>query len=159
MAIDINACWIEGRLGADPETRIMSGGTKTVSVRIAVNDDYKDRNEQWKKRTYWITIAAYGRVAQELELYRKGDRVIVFGKWTVEEYTKDSKKQFFNKLNIHTIRGTDRRFPEREADSTSPRQERTPPTRGDYEGPQHGYGVGRGGPTGSDAEFDDDIPF
>ena len=39
MGVDINQCIIEGRLGADPEERVMTSGSKTVRARLAMRPD------------------------------------------------------------------------------------------------------------------------
>jgi len=145
MAIDINRCILEGRLGSDPEEKILTSGTKTVRARIACSDDYQDRHQQWQQRTYWITIQAFGHAADELALFGKGERIVVFGKWTVEEFTKDGKKQFFNKLAIEHVRGSDHRRGAR------PQQQGQEPVKG---------AQARDLPSGNPgADFDDEIPF
>lgn len=146
MGVDINHCVLEGRLGADPEGRVLTSGTNAVRARIAVSDDYKDRFDQWQQRTHWITIQAYQRAADELAQFKKGDRIMVIGKWTVDEYTKDGRKQFYNKLEITQVRGSEHRR------DTTHRQQAP--------AAQPAHQQSRDLPTGNVGnDFDDDIPF
>jgi single-strand DNA-binding protein len=149
MAIDINHCLIEGRLGRDPETRVLGSGSKVVNASIACNDDYKDRSGEWKKRAYWITIAAFGHAGDQLEQFAKGDRIIVTGKWTVDEYTKDSKKVYYNKLAVHDVRGSEIR-----RDGGQQRQ-----SEGNERPAREPATPARTGPSSAPADFDDEVPF
>lgn len=146
MGIDMNSCWLEGRLGANPEARVLGSGQKVVSARIAVSDDYKDRRTQdWVKRSYWISITAWSHTGDQLENFKKGERIIVHGKWTVDEAEKNGQKQYYNKLTIDLVRGSDMR---RGSGSTS--------------GGGQGGGSTQAAPrqsSGGGADFDDDIPF
>lgn len=154
MAIDINHCLIEGRLGADPEERVLGGGSKVVNARIACNDDYKNRQtQQWVKRAYWITIAAFGYAGDQLAQFRKGDRIIVTGKWTVEEFTKEGRKNYYNKLAVHDVRGSEIR---RDTSNQQDQAGTAGHERNQAAAPSQATRTGPGAPP---ADFDDDIPF
>lgn len=104
MPRNINHCVLEGRLGADPEERVFASGSKIVNARIAVSDDYKDKQGQWQSKTYWISIQAMGWAADQLLKGRKGQVVIAIGSWTIDEAEKNGQKNLYHKLKASEIR-------------------------------------------------------
>lgn len=83
MSRDYNKCIFSGRLGADPETRHMGIGEPVTNFRIAVGEQWKDKQTGEKQeRTEWITIVAFGNLAKICTDYlRKGSHVLVDGKY------------------------------------------------------------------------------
>lgn len=149
MAIDINHCMIEGRLGADPESRVLGSGSKMVTARIACNDDYKNRQTgEWVKRSYWISVSTFGYAGDQLMQFTKGERIIVIGKWTVDEVAgrDGGKKTYYNKLQVQEVRGSEIRR-DTGNQQQRPAQESRPAA------------TTRQGPGSAPADFDDDIPF
>jgi len=64
MANDLNRCEFIGRLGKDPEQRYMPNGKAVTKFSIACGDDYKDQNGEKVQRTEWVTLVAFGRLAE-----------------------------------------------------------------------------------------------
>lgn len=80
----LNTVIISGRLLRDPEMKY--GGTANtpyIKTGLAIDDGYGD-----KKKSYFIDIAAFGKLAERMhpEL-SKGVPVVVRGRLTIDEWT------------------------------------------------------------------------
>jgi single-strand DNA-binding protein len=70
-----------GNVGQDPEVKYTASGLPVAKVRLATNERFKDRNEQWQDRTEWHSVAAWQRLAEIVgEYVRKGSMIYVEGK-------------------------------------------------------------------------------
>lgn len=78
----INFVSLSGRLLRDPELKTGASGTPYLKTGIAVDDGFGD-----KKKTYFMDIAAFGKLAERLhpEL-SKGVPVFVRGRLTIDEW-------------------------------------------------------------------------
>jgi len=78
----LNTVILSGRLLRDPEMKYGASGYAYIKTGIAVDDGYGD-----KKKTYFVDIAAFGKLAERVhpEL-SKGVPVVVEGRLTIEEW-------------------------------------------------------------------------
>jgi single-strand DNA-binding protein len=92
----VNKVILVGSLGADPETRYSSAGAAITNIRVAVNEQWKDKSSgEMQKRTEWIRIKFFGRLAEIAgEYLKKGSQVYIEGKLRTEEYEKDGIKRY-----------------------------------------------------------------
>ena len=88
MAKDLNKWMGIGRLGKDPEIRYTQSGMACASLSIACGDDYKDKNTGQKvEKTEWVSISAFGRLAEIIgEYVKKGSKVYIEGKFTTRKW-------------------------------------------------------------------------
>lgn len=71
----MNFVWIMGHLGADAEVRYTSDGRKVVTLRVAVNEKRKGKEE-----TIWYRVTIWGeRYDKMLPYLTKGSGVVVGG--------------------------------------------------------------------------------
>jgi single-strand DNA-binding protein len=75
-----------GNLGNDPEARYTAAGTPVVTTSIAVHSSYK-QGEEWKERTDWFRLVAFGEAGEALSRFGKGERVRVLGRLQSSEYS------------------------------------------------------------------------
>lgn len=76
-----NNVQLSGRLGANPEVKILENGNKLARFSIAVTETYAARNGQKVKDVQWHPIVAWGNLASLAEqLLYKGTQVTVDGK-------------------------------------------------------------------------------
>jgi len=86
-----------GNLTRDPEVRTIPSGLSVGDLRLAVNDDYKDKNGQMVKRTCFVDVVVWDKQAETCKKYlSKGSTVYVEGRlqldeWTTQEGQKRSK--------------------------------------------------------------------
>ncbi len=74
---------IYGRLGADPVERTTRQGNAMATAPVAVDVTDGDGPE----RTVWVSVAAFGSVAERLLRHRKGDLVAMQGPLTLNVWT------------------------------------------------------------------------
>jgi single-strand DNA-binding protein len=161
----VNKVILVGRLGADPEARTFSNGSKVVNLRVATSETWKDKGSgERKERTEWHTVAIFneplGKVAEQY--LSKGSEVYLEGqletrKWTdkdgAERYTTEVVLRPFNSA-LTLIGGKSEGGGGRDRDD-------------DRGGRSGGGGGSRGGNSGSGRssgggrhqDLDDDIPF
>ena len=86
MATNVNRTELVGNLGNDPEARYSAAGTLIVTASIAVHSSYK-QGEEWKERTDWFRLVAFGEAGEALGRFGKGERIRVVGRLQSSEYT------------------------------------------------------------------------
>lgn len=87
MAKDLNRCEFIGRLGRDPEVRYTAGGAAVANFSIAVGDQWRDKEGEKQESTEWVTVEAWGKLAELCETYlAKGDRIYASGKMVTQSW-------------------------------------------------------------------------
>jgi len=86
--MSLNKVMLIGNLGHDPEIRYMPASKRAVTnLSIAMNESFTDRNGNQKERTDWLTVVAYGKLAELCQRHlKKGRQVYVEGSIRVREY-------------------------------------------------------------------------
>jgi single-strand DNA-binding protein len=76
-----------GRVGKDPETRHMEGGTQVSSFSMATSESYKDKSGQKQEKTEWHNIVLWRGLSEVVEKYvKKGDMLYIEGKLTTRKW-------------------------------------------------------------------------
>jgi len=89
--VSLNRISIIGNLGADPETRFMQDGSPVCSLRVAVNERWKDASGQQQERTEWFRVVAFKRLAEICQEYlSKGSKVYMEGSQRTRQWQDDS---------------------------------------------------------------------
>ncbi len=95
----LNNCLLTGNLGADPEVFYSSEGNPVASFNLAFRST--------KKKTGWIRVVCFGRLAEVTEKYlHKGARIAIIGtldqqKWETDEgVTRSSYQLICNSLEF-----------------------------------------------------------
>lgn len=83
-----NVCNFTGRLGNDPEVRILPSEKKIVSFSIAVDRRWKEENGEKKTKTNWIRCVAFHPISKLVEAchVKKGNLVHIVGQIENESY-------------------------------------------------------------------------
>lgn len=101
---DINSCDFLGRLGRDPEIRVLPNGGKVANFSMACGDKWKDKNTgELKERTEWVRITAFGPLAEKViaRYVKKGSRVFVKGaECRTRKWEKDGVDQYSTEFHI-----------------------------------------------------------
>lgn len=83
-----NHVQLVGRLGANPEVKILDNGSKLARFNIAVTETYKTKNGEKVTDVQWHSIVAWGSLAAIAErMLQKGTQVTVDGKLFNRSYT------------------------------------------------------------------------
>lgn len=81
MSRSLNKAMIIGNLGADPEVRSTSSGTRVATMSVATSRRWTDRSGRDQERTEWHRVVAWDRLAEICEEYlSKGDRIYIEGR-------------------------------------------------------------------------------
>ena len=81
MSRSLNKAQIIGNLGADPEVRSTSGGTRVATLSVATSRSWTSRSGERQERTEWHRVVCWERLAEICERYlSKGDRVYIEGR-------------------------------------------------------------------------------
>lgn len=154
----LNKAMIIGFLGADPDTRYMPSGEAVTTVNVATTSKWKDKQTgEPKEKTEWHRCVCFGKRAETMAEYlRKGSQVYIEGelqtrKWTdkndIERYTTEIRVFQFSFLDR---KGEGGNRPPHPAESSSA------PSAGSQEQQTTGAPAAD---SGSNDDFDDDIPF
>lgn len=78
---NFNRVFLIGNLTKDPELRYTPQGTGVVNLRLAVNRRFKDRNQELKEETCFVTAVVWDKQAETCNQYlRKGSPVFIEGR-------------------------------------------------------------------------------
>lgn len=84
--LGLNNIQIIGNLGGTPDLKFFDGG-HVVNFSVAVNERWKNRNDEPQERTTWLRVVAFNGLGQSCaEHLTKGDGVYVEGRLQVREY-------------------------------------------------------------------------
>jgi single-strand DNA-binding protein len=78
---NFNKVLLIGNLTKDPELRYTPQGTAVVNLRLAVNRRFKDRNQELKEETCFVTAVVWDKQAETCNQYlHKGSPVFIEGR-------------------------------------------------------------------------------
>lgn len=111
----LNHITIMGRLVADPELRYTPSNTPTVSFRLAVDRDFKDR-ETGERKADFINVVAWRSTAEFVARnFSKGRMAVVDGRLQIRDYTaKDGTRRIIAEVVADNVYFADTK---REAES------------------------------------------
>lgn len=86
---ELNQLSIIGFVGKNAETKYLPNGTPVTKFSVATKRSWKDENDEWKVKTQWHNVVAFGKTfAQLTERLVKGAHVFVQGELTTREYDR-----------------------------------------------------------------------
>ena len=130
---------IYGRLGADPVKRETRNGKTMATASLAVNAGRFGEAED----TVWFSLAAFGRIADDLLRHSKGDLIATMGQLHRRRYTsRDGEQRESWSLTAEAIVSA-----------------RTVRPGGGRKRAETAKLAPAGAPTGDGAPFNDDVPF
>ena len=102
MGKSINKATIIGTLGRDPEMKYMPNGTAVVSLSVATDESYNDKQSGQKvEKTEWHRMTAFGKLAEIIGQYlKKGSKAYFEGKLRTNEYEKDGIKRYSTEIVV-----------------------------------------------------------
>lgn len=81
----MNIVYLLGNLGQDVTTRRTQRGSLVANASIATNKNEKV-NGEWKQKSTWHRVTAFGKTAERLAQLRKGEMVFLVGELAVESW-------------------------------------------------------------------------
>lgn len=120
----MNRVVLFGRLGNDPDFKVVGNQTGLLKLRLATVEQVK-RGEGWADETEWHNVVMWGKRAEALSKHlRKGSKVLVEGRLKTTEYEdRDGARRYSTEVVAEKLEfGGDRRAggnEQRESKSTS----------------------------------------
>ena len=94
MASDLNQVKIDGRLVETPKIKLLDGGARVATIRVANNRYFKGRDDpEWKERTGYFDVQAWNTLADAVVGMSKGQPVHVEGALGQDQWTDAEGKQ------------------------------------------------------------------
>lgn len=91
----MNQVIVVGNMGQDPKRRETVSGNVVVSLSVAINRNYKDKNGEYQQATDWVNVEAWNDLANSIyEDLHKGDAVIIIGRMKTNVYEKNGVNQY-----------------------------------------------------------------
>lgn len=133
-----------GRLGKDPDVRYTQSNTAVANMSIATSERFKDKSGEWKEKTEWHKVVAWGRTAEVCQEYlQKGSQIYIEGSLQTNKWEdKDGNTRYTTEVKTFRMQMLD--------------------SKGDRSGGSQQGGGSK--PVGSgvdldDQDIDDDLPF
>ena len=109
MSRSLNKVTLIGNLGADPEVRSTTGGTRVATFSLATsrswNNQQGDRQEktEWHRCVVWNTKGS--QLADIVEKYvKKGDKIYVEGRIEYRQWQdKDGQTRYSTEINVREL--------------------------------------------------------
>lgn len=164
MAFNINRLTLVGRLGSDAEMRTFQNGGAVVNFRIAVSEQWKDRQGQKQERTEWVTVAVFAKwLIDDANKLRKGDMVMIEGKLQTRKWQDNSgNDRYATECVLTGIEHSLFKMAPRDrsgGQQSGGRQDDGWGQSGGSSGGGSGSGWGDTGGGGFNDDLDDDVPF
>lgn len=96
-----NKVSLVGRMGKKPELQTVGNNYSLTRFSVAVNENYRDKNGEWKTNTQWHNVMAWGKIAERIvRILDKGQELMLEGKIVNKSYEKDGEKRFSTDIEI-----------------------------------------------------------
>lgn len=102
---NFNKVLLMGNLTKDPELRYTPQGTAVVNLRLAVNRKFKDRNQELKEETCFVTAVVWDKQAETCNQYlHKGSPLFVEGRLQSRSWEDASSGQKRSVIEVRVER-------------------------------------------------------
>ena len=92
----MNKVILKGRLVRDPEIRYTAGAESKAVAKFTIAVD-RPRKKDGEPQADFIGCTCFGKTAEMIEKYfRKGQEILLEGRWQTGSYEKDGKKVYTN---------------------------------------------------------------
>ncbi|WP_261665343.1 single-stranded DNA-binding protein [Deinococcus sp. Marseille-Q6407] len=93
-----NLAIITGNLAADAEVRYTPDNTAVLDLNVAINETW-GHGDKRQKKTHWVTVTLWRKLAEQAQELKKGQRIIVRGYVNNESWSnKEGQKRSATKL-------------------------------------------------------------
>jgi len=101
---NFNKVLLIGNLTKDPELRYTPQGTAVVNLRLAVNRRFRDKNQELKEETCFVTAVVWNKQAETCNQYlHKGSPIFVEGRLQSRSW-EDNSGQKRNVIEVRAER-------------------------------------------------------
>ena len=103
--VSLNRVIVAGKLKDDPELKDTAEGRKFSTMRIVIEDSWKNKDGAIVKKSTFVNVVCWGRLAENVSRYlKRGRPVMVQGRIETDSYT-DSKgcRQNITRINATNV--------------------------------------------------------
>ncbi len=146
----VNRVTIIGRLGQDPETRVLPSGGSVTNISVATSESWTDKaTNQKQERTEWHRVVLFNRLAEVAAQYlRKGSKVYIEGSIRTRKWQDQSgQDKYTTEIVANNMQMLD-------SASNSGAQNQNYAPQNNYQQSQATQNQPQGG-----IDFDDGVPF
>ena len=148
MSGAMNEVMVIGNVTRDPEIRYTPAGDAVLSLSVAVNEQYQDRQGQRQEKVHYIDATLWRDLAENMKELRRGDPVMIMGRLVNEGWTdKDGNKRNSTRVEATRVEALSRGAGASGSPAATPAAPRTQ-TAGSTARPQ-ASSVARGTTTGT----------
>ena len=94
--MSVNKVILIGRLGNDPESKVINTGKTVTTLNLATSRNWKDQEGNRQEKTEWHRIVVWGRTAETCAQYlSKGRQIYVEGELQTRSWeTENGQKRY-----------------------------------------------------------------
>lgn len=106
--MSINKVMLIGNVGVDPEYKTTATGTAVVSLTLATNEKWTDKQGAKQEKTEWHRVAMFNKLAELANQYvKKGSKIYIEGKITTSTYEKNGEKRYSTEIIANSMQFLD----------------------------------------------------
>jgi single-strand DNA-binding protein len=100
MAEGLNRVLLIGNLGRDPELRFTQSGQAVLSLRLATNESFLNRDNERQERTEWHSVTVWGKRGEGLnKVVSKGTQMFIEGRLQTRSWEdKQGQKRYSTEI-------------------------------------------------------------
>lgn len=100
----VNKVIIVGRLGQDPEMKVIGPGSTVTRLNVATSESWTDKNGQKQERTEWHRIVVWGKLAEVCGKHlAKGRQVYVEGRLQTRSWEDQGQKKYSTEVVANVV--------------------------------------------------------
>jgi len=106
MEKTVNRVEITGTVGVEPRITTFEDGRQVVRLSVATDENYKERNGEWKQETTWHTVVAWsGKDMPNFSEIKKGQRVSIQGKIKNKSFEgRDGQTRYYYEILAYSLK-------------------------------------------------------
>lgn len=109
MFSDLNHLQIAGRLGRNPETKVVGNGTTMATFTIANRFAQFDELYGMREETTWLNVVAWADTAELVVAHlHKGDHVTLVGRLSIRKVDTEAGPRHYTQLVLESFQKNDR---------------------------------------------------
>jgi single-strand DNA-binding protein len=120
----LNRIQLIGRLGKEPETRVLPSGRKVCNFSLAVDRRWKNGGGETREATEWFAVETWGRMGEICQEYLgKGRLVYMEGRVQTDRWQDDKGDPHSRTKVVGAVMQILDRKPEEPEQATAPEEE------------------------------------
>lgn len=97
----MNKVILHGRIGRNPEIKVLEGGQCVTTWSMATSRKYKDKSGNLQEDTQWHNCQCWGPRGETIaKHFAKGDMILVEGELRTRDWEKDGVKHYRTEVSV-----------------------------------------------------------